>query len=126
MINYSTDCKLLPMTHYCTYCTLSYETCNITGQTVHYHYYILYSLHYKVYMMNSTGKSAHCTLHYIHLYTLNYSTDHCTLVLCRFSLLVGVMAGTLMALLMLIITSCIYCSWCPGYRGKGSREPRSK
>jgi len=42
-----------------------------------------------------------------------------------FSLLVGVMAGTLMALLMLIITSCIYCSWCPGYRGKGSREPRS-
>merc|ERR1719228_2256305 len=35
------------------------------------------------------------------------------------------MAGTLMALLMLIITSCIYCSWCPGYRGKGSRETRS-
>merc|ERR1719481_1489252 len=40
------------------------------------------------------------------------------------SLLVAVIAGTVMALLMLIITACIYCSWCPGYRGK-DRDNRS-
>ena len=44
----------------------------------------------------------------------------------RFSIVIIIVVGVFMAMLMMIIASCIFCSWCPAYRGKENNKHRSE
>ena len=44
----------------------------------------------------------------------------------RLSMVIGLLVGAFMALLMVMMASYIFCSWCPAYMGKENSKPRSE
>ena len=36
------------------------------------------------------------------------------------------LVGVFMVLLMVMMASCIFCSWCPAYMGKENSKPKSE